>query len=138
MCLSWFWSSTRMLRIWFNIGWFFLLYSMNCIAFWEFVYTTHLLSSVLFNNNAGCCARWLYSIYLSDLSYIFIVVFLSVLLLVWLPFRFLHNFGSLSLGILYTWCCCSIYTRISILVHSFLDLRIDLMLLRTVILSLIF
>ena len=38
ICFPWFWSSTKISYIWFNIGWFFLLFSMDSIQLWEFVY----------------------------------------------------------------------------------------------------
>ena len=43
-------SSDRMSYIWFSIGWFSLLYSMNCIELWESVYIFHLLSSLLYSS----------------------------------------------------------------------------------------
>ena len=42
----WLWSSAFMPYIWFNIGWFSLLFSMASIKLGESVYITYLLSSL--------------------------------------------------------------------------------------------
>ena len=74
----------------------------------------------------------------SALSYILVPVFFSALLLVCLLLCFFHSFGPLRnrecLGILYMWCCFSIYIKIWVPVHSFLVLRMNHMLLHALIL----
>ena len=83
------------------------------------------------------CAWWF-----SALSFILVLVFLCVILLIWSLPRFLHTFGPLChpgyLEILYMWCCSSACTRISVSVRSFLNPVMDHMLLRVVILLVTF
>ena len=43
ICFLWFLSSVNMTYIWFSIGWFFLLTSIDCIELRKSVYITHCL-----------------------------------------------------------------------------------------------
>ena len=48
ICFPWLWSTDSMLYIWFNIGWFSLLFSITSIELGDSVYITQFMFSLFF------------------------------------------------------------------------------------------
>ena len=95
----------------------------------------------MFNNHGGCWARWFFSISIFSFIYFCSSFCKCILGGLVVPLSF-SNFGSLCypgcLEILYMWCCFSVYTIITVPIHSFLVLRVDHMHLHVVILLVMF